>query len=254
MKHIFAKICLIALLAIPATQKASANYRICLVDNCKYFWSVEFTPTAKGYSFAGTVDVGSGPLWSVKGWMDQSNDSIEATLVNPNMDGCKSGMADSIMYCGHGCGFHDQNKGGDPVFMGTGNWVSFCKGKVQSKGLFSIKDCNHEDHWISDHGLLPAQAPIALENAVNLKASPNPVTTSTTISYNVAKEGKVNITVYNNLQQPVKTIVNETKTAGSHSAMWDGRNANGSQATSGIYKVVAVVNGKSTSTSVQVIH
>jgi len=59
---------------------------------------------------------------------------------------------------------------------------------------------------------------------------PNPFNPVTTIKYSLAKEGNVNLTVYNTLGSKVATIVNEYKPAGNYSIQFNGRNL-----TSGIY-------------------
>ena len=52
------------------------------------------------------------------------------------------------------------------------------------------------------------------------------------------------------MQQVVKVLVNDFKNAGNYSAVWDSRSGN---VNAGVYRVVAVVNGKTYSTTVQVI-
>jgi uncharacterized protein (UPF0333 family) len=70
------------------------------------------------------------------------------------------------------------------------------------------------------------------------------------VSYSISKAGEVNITVYNSMQQAVKVLVNGYKNAGNYSTVWDTRS---SVLISGIYRVVAIVNGKKSATTVQVI-
>jgi len=50
---------------------------------------------------------------------------------------------------------------------------------------------------------------------------PNPFNPTTTISYTLAKESDVKLTIYNMLGNKVETIVNEQKTAGYHKINWD---------------------------------
>lgn len=70
---------------------------------------------------------------------------------------------------------------------------------------------------------------------------PNPFNPTTTIRYQVAKESKVTLTIYNLLGQKVKTLVNEKVAAGDYHVVWDGSNNNGERVGSGIYflKMVA---------------
>ncbi len=64
---------------------------------------------------------------------------------------------------------------------------------------------------------------------------PNPFNPTTTISFSVKESVPVNIGIYNVKGQLVKTLLNEEKAAGNHSIVWDGRDNNGSAASSGIY-------------------
>jgi len=64
---------------------------------------------------------------------------------------------------------------------------------------------------------------------------PNPFNPSTTISYNLPKTGSVRLDIYNIKGQLVRTLVNDHKTAGSHSVIWDGKDDNGRAASTGVY-------------------
>jgi len=64
---------------------------------------------------------------------------------------------------------------------------------------------------------------------------PNPFNPTTTISFNLAQSGDVAIDVYNTKGQLVKSLVNDTYSAGEHSVIWSGKDANNKQAASGIY-------------------
>jgi hypothetical protein len=63
-----------------------------------------------------------------------------------------------------------------------------------------------------------------------LQNFPNPFNPSTTIKYSLAKEGNVNLTVYNSIGSKVATIVEGYKPAGNYSVQF-----NGSKFASGIY-------------------
>ncbi|MFC1562573.1 two-component regulator propeller domain-containing protein [candidate division KSB1 bacterium] len=64
---------------------------------------------------------------------------------------------------------------------------------------------------------------------------PNPFNPKTKIDYQILKESKVVLKIYNILGQEVKTLINETKPAGSYSIIWDSRNDSGIELPSGIY-------------------
>jgi hypothetical protein len=61
-------------------------------------------------------------------------------------------------------------------------------------------------------------------NNFESKVYPNPFTEQTTISYSLSTNSNVNIEVYNYLGEKVETLVNETKVAGKHNAIFSTSN------------------------------
>ena len=64
---------------------------------------------------------------------------------------------------------------------------------------------------------------------------PNPFNPETVIKFNLPQASPVTLKVYNVLGQVVNTLVDEPLSAGNHSVMWDGRNAQGGDVASGVY-------------------
>ena len=64
---------------------------------------------------------------------------------------------------------------------------------------------------------------------------PNPFNPTTTIRFGVPQEGKVKLVIYNVLGQKVKELVNESRSAGYHTMIWNGRSDNGHIVSSGVY-------------------
>jgi len=64
---------------------------------------------------------------------------------------------------------------------------------------------------------------------------PNPFNLSTTIRYTIPTRSQVTISIYNVMGQKVNTIVDETKSAGSHTAYWDGTDKAGKVVSTGVY-------------------
>jgi len=64
---------------------------------------------------------------------------------------------------------------------------------------------------------------------------PNPFNPNTTIEYELAKPSQVELTIFNNLGQKVKTLIQKQQSAGSHKLTWDGKNQAGQPVPSGIY-------------------
>jgi hypothetical protein len=69
----------------------------------------------------------------------------------------------------------------------------------------------------------------------NIKCYPNPFFSKTKISYQQSSPAKIKISVYNIAGQLVKILANAEQDAGSYMVLWDGRDDNGHQMSSGIY-------------------
>jgi len=64
---------------------------------------------------------------------------------------------------------------------------------------------------------------------------PNPFNPATTFNYQVPREGLVLLTVYNIRGQEMIRLVDGMKSAGAHSVVWDGHDANKRVVPSGVY-------------------
>jgi flagellar hook assembly protein FlgD len=64
---------------------------------------------------------------------------------------------------------------------------------------------------------------------------PNPFNPETTIRFSVKEAGPVSVEIYNLKGQLVKRLVNEEKTAGEHSVVWNGTDNNNRPVSSGVY-------------------
>ena len=64
---------------------------------------------------------------------------------------------------------------------------------------------------------------------------PNPFNPTTSISFSIAKDANVELTIYNAKGQKVKTLLNESLKVGDHSVTWNGEGDNGKSVSSGIY-------------------
>lgn len=79
-----------------------------------------------------------------------------------------------------------------------------------------------------------AQPEVPLSNELR-GAYPNPFNPATTISYSLAATAEVELRVYNSSGQYVATLVQGTTPAGLHQASWQGKDAKGNKAASGMY-------------------
>ena len=73
---------------------------------------------------------------------------------------------------------------------------------------------------------------------------PNPFNPSTTISFALPKDSKVELSVYNIKGQKVKTIAKDDFEKGFHKLIWNGKDSSGKEVGSGIYFYKLKVNGK----------
>jgi hypothetical protein len=101
---------------------------------------------------------------------------------------------------------------------GRGNTLT---AKVQKTGSLAL-------FYNPEHEFLPK----SIELAQNY---PNPFNPSTTIRFGLPDEGKVKLVVYNVLGQKVKELLNESRGAGYHTVIWNGKNETGQQVSSGLY-------------------
>ena len=231
---------------VPNHVKAQDNSDVitaCIVDAFGYTWNLtHVTKTAGVYTGTGTIDVGAGFLWNATVTQNLHTGATSLRADNPQADGCQSGFTDYFQYDGSAVASYHH---GVFEYDGSGTWNSYCSGSVINSGTWSATDCAG-----SKHGTINSNGPAKHAAASLIRVSPNPINSQANISYSVAKAGQVNITVYNSMQQAVKVLVNDFRNAGNYSTVWDARSSN---VNAGVYRVVAVVNGKTYSTTVQVV-
>ncbi len=84
----------------------------------------------------------------------------------------------------------------------------------------------------------PTQEPTPPANPLVTKlfnAYPNPFNPNTNIRYSLYEAGKVNIEIYNIKGQLMRSYATEHGNPGYYQISWDGRDANGRSAASGVY-------------------
>jgi len=75
-------------------------------------------------------------------------------------------------------------------------------------------------------------APAGYKLSENL---PNPFTSATTISYQLPQESEVSLVIYDAAGRAVRTLVDESRKAGYHTAYWNGRNEADVEVPAGVY-------------------
>jgi hypothetical protein len=67
------------------------------------------------------------------------------------------------------------------------------------------------------------------------RITPNPTRPPARIAFEIPVPTAVNLTIYDIGGRRVRTLIDEFRSAGTHSASWDGRDKNGNRAAAGVY-------------------
>jgi len=96
-------------------------------------------------------------------------------------------------------------------------------------------------------GAVDEEHPEFARATMTLKNFPNPFNPKTAIAFSIPKEGHVDLAIYDVSGRRVSTLVSETLRAGPHTVTWDGTDAVGARAASGLYfAVLKTAEGQST--------
>jgi hypothetical protein len=118
---------------------------------------------------------------------------------------------------------------GKAVFLGFG-WEAINDAAKRETLLANAIEFLERLTGIDDVAASPLPAEFEL-----VQNYPNPFNPTTTIGFTVPQKARVELAIYNTLGQKIRILVNETMTAGTHKATWDGRDDFGQPVTSGIY-------------------
>ncbi len=156
-----------------------------------------------------------------------------------------------------GTGTLDRNPGNRSIYLNTGKF-SLAKGDsnevihalvagMGSSNLSSVGAMRLEAKWAHfiakynfDVGFdpvitgvdEPATQPLDFQLFANY---PNPFNPGTTIRYSIPRDTHVRLTVHNILGQPIATLLDETRAAGTHNVIWNGKTDSGADAAAGVY-------------------
>ena len=105
------------------------------------------------------------------------------------------------------------------------------------------QEINYLKSWISDRLnwmdsqilLLNSKSSLILTDFYLNQNYPNPFNPVTTLSYSLPKDESVNITIYDILGRPVKTIQNSYQTKGFKFVQWDAKNDRNEPVSAGLY-------------------
>jgi flagellar hook assembly protein FlgD len=91
---------------------------------------------------------------------------------------------------------------------------------------------------VADEGVIEAGQAVAIE-----PARPNPFNPSTMLAFQLAHAGHVGLRILGPEGRVVRTLVDARMPAGRHETSWDGRDAQGRGAASGVYLAEVTLDG-----------
>ena len=108
-------------------------------------------------------------------------------------------------------------------------------GDIEIKSIAFDEDYDIETIW-----LVEVEAGSAVGDILPVKTNlsknfPNPFNPETTINYSIVDAGMVRIEIFNIKGEKVRTLVNEHKSVGFYSTVWNGRDNYGKEVSSGMY-------------------
>jgi parallel beta-helix repeat protein len=131
-----------------------------------------------------------------------------------------------------------------PEWSATGGSIDtsglYVAGQVQGTFLITAREpitqVQSQAVVLIDIAVDVEQAPAAVPSDFHLyQHYPNPFNPETRIQYSLSKTTHIRIDIFNTLGQKIRTLVNEQKSAGSYTVVWDGSLDTGEMAPSGVY-------------------
>ncbi len=127
----------------------------------------------------------------------------------------------------------------------AGNYyVTGCFEGIATFGFYFLTSSGGYDIFVAK-----LNSTLSAENEISptinsLSNYPNPFNPSTTISFSIPEESKVELTIFNIKGQKVKILVKDEFEKGDHFVIWNGIDENNKSVSSGIYLYKLNVNGK----------
>jgi hypothetical protein len=130
---------------------------------------------------------------------------------------------------------HDHGHGdGDDDGDGDGDGDGSDDGDDQDSGEHSgdVGDANDDTRPAE-----PETSPTPQTNGLSAQVSPNPFNPSTVLTFTIAREGRVRVTIFDIQGRLVTTLLDGTRAAGEQRVIWDGSNSHNQTVSSGVYFV-----------------
>jgi len=115
--------------------------------------------------------------------------------------------------------------------------INLIAGNTYSAGVSAVYDDPGESEIVEvDFTYIGTSAGNIVATVTKLNNNyPNPFNPTTTISFSIPEESKVDLSIYNIKGQKVRQLVSDQLLTGQHSVVWDGKDSHDKQVSSGIY-------------------
>lgn len=115
------------------------------------------------------------------------------------------------------------------VFMNKINNSNALVSWVEVESSIKVQKVSTRDFTEADHIIENSKEELSASNY------PNPFNPSTKISYTLKNNGQTELSIYNIKGQKVATLVNDEMSTGTHEVIWNGKDEQGKNVSSGLY-------------------
>lgn len=229
------------------TDSPSGNYTANLTRYCTMSAGADLSQL-----LSGTVS------WRARWALETNYDGVQLQVSVGG--GAWTPVATARTQAGSGSGVQTA---GQPWYEGTqSTWVTesvdlapwLGQANVRFQFVLRTDNSQHFDGYWFDQFAIAGEAAVPYSGAGGLPAAtrlagvqPNPFNPSTTVRFELATAGPARVRVYDLSGRLVRTLVDEARPAGAQAVAWDGLDAKGQPAASGVYLVRLEADGTVTS-------
>lgn len=99
----------------------------------------------------------------------------------------------------------------------------------------TLQNNNNFDYVLTPRVTNENDVTLPVINGISISNYPNPFNPTTTIAFNLSTNDNISLDIYNIKGQKVKNLYKGYASTGTHKIVWDGRDNNGNEVSSGIY-------------------
>ena len=138
----------------------------------------------------------------------------------------------------YGCGF------GIAIDDNGNCYVTGYFAGITTFGSYSLTSSGSNDIFAAKLGNNTSVENEIISTEIRLSNYPNPFNPTTTISFSIQNDSKVELMIYNIKGQKIRSLLSDQITVGEHSIVWNGEDASEKKVGSGIYLYKLNMNGK----------